>query len=190
MAMGEWTERTRLIVTAAVALGVNLILLVFLYFAMEKNKKLGVDLVNITNEAEKFRSRANQLNEMEEKKRKMETDNEKILKMLPSETEVPRLMERISDVADQTLVKVGGLQRRGAGLTPPGAAYAKEVWSATVSANFHSLLKFINQVEEGFDRFVAFENLTIRPFANGLEPHGTPHGITVDVATYRYLAGP
>ncbi len=183
----EWSERTKLIVTIAVALVVNAAVGAFLYLAVKNYNDLRKELASVQKEVEDLRAKASQLQAKQEIKRRVEAENADILKKLPPQSEIPLLMDRISEVAAQAPVQLKDVRKVSGGPPTMGVAYAKELWGASIEANFHSLVKFINHVEENFDRFIAFEDLAIASKQGGLVPHGTNHDIRVNVATYRYL---
>jgi Tfp pilus assembly protein PilO len=186
-AFSEWSERNKLLVAIAVAVVLNIAIGVFLYLAIKKDKDLGKQLAALRQEVQQLQDKAKQLGAKQEAKRKVEMENADILKKLPPQSEIPLLMDRISEVAAQAPVLLKDV-RKIAGAPPPmGAAYTKELWGTTIEANFHCMVKFINHVEENFDRFMAFEDLTIAAKQGGLVPHNTAHDIRVNVATYRYL---
>ncbi|MCX7806302.1 MAG: type 4a pilus biogenesis protein PilO [Planctomycetota bacterium] len=183
----EWSERIKLITSIVVAVVVNIVIGVFLYLAVKKHNELQRELTSLQKEVEALREKANQLPAKKEVRRRVEAENADILKKLPPQSEIPLLMDRISEVASQAPVQLKDVRKVTGGPPPIGAAYVKELWGTSIEANFHSLVKFINHVEENFDRFIAFEDLTIASRQGGLVPHGTGHDVRVNVATYRYL---
>ena len=64
--------------------------------------------------------------------------------------------------------------------------YVKDTWKTRWKADFFNWCKLMNEMEERFPRFVAFENMSFSIPNSGMIPTGAKHDITVDVITYRY----
>ena len=72
------------------------------------------------------------------------------------------------------------------GTLDPNKNYVKDIWHTRWKADFFGWCKLMNEMEERFPRFVAFENMTFVVANNGMIQTGTKHDIAVDIVTYRY----
>lgn len=192
MAAADWSEKTRMIITIAVAAVVNIGLGTGLYFAREEWLRL--DKIHkakmeqkrkLTEFVEQEQTRKDELKSLTERFRDQE-------KQLPDVEEVAKFVVDISRIAENNKCKrksfikspagAGGGIVTGVG----GAKYAQETWSSKWEADFMGFCKLINEVEEKFPRFIAFEGLIIAPKNQGVVAMGETHDISVNLVTYRY----
>ena len=104
-----------------------------------------------------------------------------LVQQLPSETEVPGLLEDITNTAlgnglDLKVVKLQPEQRRD--------FYAELPISIQVSGSYHELASFVSSVA-GLPRIVTLHDLTIKPIGG----NGEQLNMQVTARTYRYRAG-
>ena len=188
MAASDWSERTRMLVTVAISVVVSIGLGFWLYTTYTTFKTLETQLANhqgtirnLKREVDEEGPRlANMLNLTREKLHGME-------RKLPDAEQVEKLMDSIGTAAAKHNARLENRVRVTSAESAPGSNYARMIWKTKWKADFVSWCKLINEMEERFDRFISFENLTITPKNNGMVPMGTQHDIQVDVVTYRYL---
>lgn len=189
MATTEWSEKKKMLVTAAVGFVINAVAGYYLYTLKaevnqkeEIHKKLKgeIDVLNkyVSQMPLKELTLGNRKAEFQSKESKL-PDSEKSLELI---NEVSRLAtkyrcERISVVFQP-------------GLKDPNKNYIKDVWHTKWKADFFQWCKLMNEMEERFPRFVAFENMSFTISNNGMVPTGTKHDINVDIITYRYARNP
>ena len=194
MAAQEWNERTKLLVTIAIVVVINLGLFYYFYTIYQeyqvkvaehkKNNAIILDLKSKTDDLDIKKASLAQLIK----------DCEKKMKKLPEEQEVPKLIDDLSKIASKnectnkniTFGTDTGAQQAGLG----GGSYARDVWHSTWDASFMNWCKLTNEMEENFERFVGFENLNISVKNSGMIPTGTRHAISVDLVIYRYVKAP
>ncbi|MDX1757560.1 MAG: type 4a pilus biogenesis protein PilO [Marinobacter sp.] len=104
-----------------------------------------------------------------------------LVQQLPSETEVPGLLEDITNTAlgsglDLKAVKLQPEQRRD--------FYAELPINIQVSGSYHELASFVSSVA-GLPRIVTLHDLTIKPIGG----NGEQLDMQVTARTYRYRAG-
>ncbi|MDC0663068.1 type 4a pilus biogenesis protein PilO [Marinobacter sp. SS21] len=104
-----------------------------------------------------------------------------LVQQLPSETEVPGLLEDITNTAlgnglDLKAVKLQPEQRRD--------FYAELPINIQVSGSYHELASFVSSVA-GLPRIVTLHDLTIKPIGG----NGENLDMQVTARTYRYRAG-
>ena len=194
MAANEWTERTRLLVTAGIALTCNLALGGWFYSI---NGVYQQKFEEHAKNKKKIATLKDQVKDLEVKKTELaslETEIEKKMKQLPEEEEVTRLIDNISTIAAKTNCKKNSASI-SRGTTPEtigfgGGNFYKDTWHTTWEADFMSWCTLMNEMEENFGRFVSFENLMLTPKNSGVVETGEIMAISVDVVTYRYAKGP
>lgn len=193
MAASEMSERTRMIITVAIAVVVNLALGGFLYYAHGQYKEL--EKKHAAKVAEKKalqdfvaqeQQRQDDLKLLQERFRVQESK-------LPEQEQVASLIDDIGKVAAKAECKlvsstyvppIGGA---GPGGLLGGSNYSRSTWKTKWEANFRSWATLMNEMEEFFPRFVSFENLTISPKNQGVVLPGTQHEVNVDIVTYQYI---
>jgi Tfp pilus assembly protein PilO len=196
MAASDWSERTRMLVTIGVAAAVNLLLgggfywvnsdLVRLDGIHKKRLKEKADLTEYVKQQEDRKSELNDLNT------RYATQQRK----LPEQEQVPELVTKIAEIAQKTHCTKKSFIYSPSAAAPPGAggaSYAQDVWKTRWEGDFWSFCRLVNQIEEHFERFIAFENLQIQPRNQGvvtMESAEAQHEITVDLVTYRYIRPP
>jgi len=75
------------------------------------------------------------------------------------------------------------------GVQDPNKNYIKDTWRTRWRADFFSWCRLMNEMEERFPRFVAFENMTFTIDNAGMVATGAKMEVSVDVITYRYAIG-
>ncbi|MFH0939121.1 MAG: type 4a pilus biogenesis protein PilO [Planctomycetota bacterium] len=188
MAASDWSERTRMLVTVAMSVVVNVGLGFWLYTTHADFKKKEALLVKRQDEIRNLKKTveeegpklATQLSALREE---LHTKESK----LPDAEQVEKLMNAIGTVTAKHNARLENRIRVMSAESAPGSNYARMIWKTKWKADFMTWCKLINEMEERFERFISFENLTITPKNNGLVPMGTQHDIQVDVVTYRYL---
>ncbi len=186
MAAAEWSEKKKMIVTAAVGLFINacagyylMTLRSELALKEDQHKKLKIEIDALN----KIVSQA-PLKELTLANRKAEFASKE--SKLPDSERTSELLNEISRLATKWKC-----ERKNVTIQPgtpdPAKAYVKDTWKTTWKADFFNWCKFMNEMEERFPRFVAFEGMSFSIANNGMIPTGTKHDITVDIVTYRYL---
>lgn len=191
MAASDWSERTRMLVTVAVAAVVNLLLGGGLYMMHGEYKKQ--EAIHEKKKKEKA-GLEEYVRQEEEKKLEFKTLNERFgaqQRKLPEEEQVAELVTKIADVAQKThcVNKSFMYQPGAAAVAVGGGGYTQDIWKTRWEADFMSFCKLMNLIEEHFERFIAFENLIISPRNSGVVSMDTKegqHDISVDLVTYRY----
>lgn len=185
MAANDWSEKTRMLVTIAVAVAVNVGLGAGLYHLRGQWQKLEKEHIALSNEKKKLDDFVKQGPERELELKQFTERFDKQAKLLPENSEVPTLISDLSKIANTTGCKNINLNKGAASGTTNN--YIREVWKSKWQGDFMSWCKLMNEIEERFPRFVAFEGLTISPKNNGMALTGAAHDVTVDIVTYRYV---
>jgi len=185
MAATEWSERTRMLVTVGISLAVNVGLGYFCYSAhstyLDLEKKLQTKQNTIKMLKKVVDEEGPQLRrDLANKQRTLERKE----KLLPDADGTEELIVKMAELAEKTGAVKKGISDAG---QDGSGNYVRKVWRTRWTADFMSWCKFLNTMEEHFDRFVSFENLTISPKNSGMIPTGVQHEINVDVVVYRYV---
>ncbi len=185
MAAIEWSEKKKMIVTAAVGVLINACAGYYLWTLRseyvvkeEQHRKLKgeIDVLN------KYVAQL-PLKELTLRNRTEESKSKE--SKLPDSERINDLINEISRLANKW--KCEQISVVFAPGTPDANnRYIKDVWHTRWKADFFNWCKLMNEMEERFPRFVAFENMVFSITNNGMIPTGTRHDITVDVITYRY----
>lgn len=185
MAASEWSEKKKMVVTAIV--GAVIVLAEGMYL----NSLYG-ELKDLTKKHDVAMGEVKQLTALvsEGPLRQADLDKKKI-EFTAKESKLPegdRLPELINDIS--RLGQKWKCERVSAqfvkGTLDPNKNYVKDVWHTKWKADFWNWCKLMNEMEERFPRFVAFEGMAFTIANNGMIPTGTKHDITVDIVTYRY----
>jgi Tfp pilus assembly protein PilO len=186
MAANDWSERTRMIVTIAVIVAVNIGLGAGLYSLRKQWLKLDADHKKLLAEKQALDEFVKQGPERDRELTTYTERFDKQAKLLPESNEVATLMSDLAKIGDSTGCK--NLSMAGSGTVAAGNNnYAREVWRSRWDGDFMSWCKLMNEIEERFPRFVAFESLQLTPANNGMVLTGAEHQISVDIVTYRYV---
>lgn len=148
------------------------------YLQLERVEKVELDL------REKYEEKAYQVANLEVFKAQMAEMEETfgaLVRQLPSETEVPGLLEDITNTALGS-----GLQLRQVKLQPELRRdfYAELPINIQVSGTYHELASFVSSVA-ALPRIVTLHDLTIKPSGGD----GEQLNMQVVARTYRYRAG-
>lgn len=192
MAANDWSERTRMIVTGAVALAINVGLGAWFYHAhgiwQEKDKIHKAKVAEkrgLEDFVKQGDSKALELKQLAERFKAQESK-------LPDTDQVATFNTDITKIAQQSKTRNLSFVNRPSAASAAGASYTPETWSTRWEGDFMGWCKVMNDIEEQFPRFIAFESLSIQPENSGVVMTGAAHKITVDLVTYRYNkpAGP
>ena len=188
MAANEWSERTRMIVTIAVALIGNAALGGGLYYVYGEWQKLDKEHKAKVAEKKVLEDFVKQEDERKVEFKMLTERFKSQESMLPEEDEVAKLMVNISQQAELTKCNMKTFAKGASGVGGDfGSSYTREVWRSRWDGDFMGWCKLMNKLEEEFPRFIAFENLTIQPANSGVVLSGSKHEINVDVITYKYV---
>ena len=181
----EWSEKKKMIVTAAVGVVINACAA---YYLMTLNtelttkenqhKALKVEIDNLNKIVSQM-----PLKELTLANRKAEFSTKE--SKLPDSERINDLINEISRLASKWKCEQVSVVFQP-GLPDPNKNYIKDVWHTRWKADFFNWCKLMNEMEERFPRFVAFENMSFTIENSGMIPTGTKHEIAVDVITYRY----
>ncbi len=189
----------------AVMFGLAIIVVVAFYFVVISGKaetiaSLEQELSKIQKDVQDNRAHASKLAKLKEKIEKLEADRKEASKQLPSEKEIPELLEQISTLGTQT-----GLEF----LTfKPQAEVVREFYAEVpvnveVTGRFHDVLSFFDEISH-LPRIVTIGDMKIQNIADtaagkaSASPRGgrgakettkPPSGIqlTCVVTTYRFV---
>jgi len=189
MAANDWSERTRMIVTAAVVVVVNVALaggFYYVYGVWQDKDKIHKQKVAEKQGLEKFvregEGKPLELKQLTERFKQQESK-------LPDTDQIATLNTDITKIAQLSNTRNLNFVNKGTGGGEVGSSYTRETWSTKWEGDFMGWCKVMNDIEEQFPRFIAFENLSIVPKNSGVVTTGTAHDITVDLVTYRYVKG-
>ncbi|HLX63466.1 MAG TPA: hypothetical protein VKX17_19505 [Planctomycetota bacterium] len=181
----EWSERKKMMLTAAVALVINAVAGYYLYSLSNdlsekerKHKALRAEIDGLSKQVQEGALKEITLNR---RKAEFQTKESK----LPNGDRVTELINEISRLAGKWKCDMVSSQI-AQGVTDPNKNYVKDVWHTRWKADFWNWCKLMNEMEERFPRFVAFENMVFTISNSGMVPTGVKHEISVDIITYRY----
>jgi len=176
-----------MIVTAAVVLVVNVALgagFYYVYGIWQEKDKIHKQRVAEKKGLEEFvkqgEGKALELKALTERFKAQESK-------LPDTDQVATLNTDITKIAQLSNSRNLSFIAKSAGAGEAGTSYLRETWSTKWEGDFMGWCKVMNDIEEQFPRFIAFENLSIIPKNSGVVTTGTAHDITVDLVTYRYV---
>ncbi|HEY3319642.1 MAG TPA: type 4a pilus biogenesis protein PilO [Planctomycetota bacterium] len=185
MAASEWSERTRMIVTAAIALVVNLALGGYFYYVYgewkkldEEHKKKQKKITELSQYLKEHETTALDLKALEDKFRVQSAK-------LPPAAEVARFSVDITAKAQACKCANGGFTAKPAS-AGAGQSYTRSTWGTRWKGDFMGFCQFTNEMEEFYERFIAFENLSMTPANSGVVLSGAQHEYLVDIVTYQY----
>ena len=185
MAAAEWSERKKMIVTASIGLLINACAGYYLYTLNAELSTKEVAHKKLRGEIDVLSKYVQEgsIKEITLGKRKAEFQAKE--SKLPDSERLGDLINEISRLAGKWKCdRVSVVFQSG---TPdPNKNYVKDVWHTRWKADFFNWCKLMNEMEERFPRFVAFENMVFTINNNGMIPTGTKHEISVDIITYRY----
>jgi Tfp pilus assembly protein PilO len=185
MAATEWTERKKMLLTVAV--GVVLIGAAgfYLYSLNGDWKKKADEDVKLQAEIRSLqdvvKDRPMKASELEKKKAEFATKESK----LPDQDRVKELINDVFRLAANNNCELIS-NSIGEPIYDSTKNYIKDIWKTRWKADYFSWCKLLNEMEERFPRFVAFENMSFTILNSGMIPTGAKHDILVDVITYRY----
>lgn len=194
MAANEMSEKTRMIVTIAVAVVVNVGLGVVLYKARAEYQRLDASHKVLVKRRDELKVYVAQKEEKQVELKRLTETNEKQLKQLPSQEDIADLVTQIAKIAkDSGVDQKNFAYSPGAVSTSGGVQIARDTWRSRWEGGFMGWCKLMNHMEENLDnfsRFTSFENLSIRPKNSGMvimDTKDARHDVTVDIVTYRYV---
>lgn len=187
----------------AVLFGLSIIVVVLFYFVVitgeaETIATLDQKLAGIQKEVQDNRSHASKLAKLKEKIGKLEADRQEAAKQLPSEKEIPELLEQISTLGTQTGLEFVTFK--------PQAEIVREYYAEVpvnieVTGRFHDLLSFFDEISH-LPRIVTIGDIKITKLqaagdtGGGRGPKGkaetkSPSGVqlTCVATTYRFIEG-
>lgn len=192
MAATEWSERTKLLITAAAVVVVNIGIWGLAYkvrgdWQVEegKLKKLQSE-INVINE---YLAQREQITaKRDESKRKFDKKE----KMLPEKHERDKFMEVFTDLAQKKNFTIKSNDfRYDANIDVQGIPdpqnFRRDIWSVAGSTDFKGICELLNVLEERFQRFVSIEALAITTDNLGMNVTGTKHNISFQIMIYRYV---
>lgn len=186
MAAAEWSEKKKMIVTAAVGLSVNLIAGYYLYSLYNEWTDRSKENVKLQGEIKQLQGIVSEgplkMAELEKKKLDFASKESK----LPEGDKLSDLLNDISRLAAKWNCQRMSVTFQS-GVPDAGKAYVKDIWRTRWTASFFDWCRFMNEMEERFPRFVAFENMNFTIANSGMIPTGAKHDISVDLVTYRYV---
>jgi len=193
MASADWSERTKLLVTVAVALAANLGVWGFAYkvhgdWKIEEKKlqnvrKAANDLAAQNAKKPEFEA------ELTAKKREFETKEKK----LPNDHHRDDFMEKLAEYAQQTNMDnlLPDPPQYSLPVTVPGIEnpqnFTRDLWKLRSSGDFKSICIFLNTLEEKHKHFLNIENVQINTANSGMNFTGKKHDISFAIETYRYV---
>jgi Tfp pilus assembly protein PilO len=186
MAANEWPEKTRMIVTIVIGVVVNIGLGALLYTEYSEWKQKDQVLTAKKKEIEGLRKIVDRKPTLDEELKKTSTDFESKKGKLPDAAEFEALLDNFAPIAEHNNCKRKTF-RKGTTDSTPGNNLMKSVLNTTWDADFFGWCKMVNEIEERFPRFIAFENLRITPKNSGMVATGSIHDISVDIVTYQYV---
>ncbi|MBF0292000.1 MAG: type 4a pilus biogenesis protein PilO [Nitrospinae bacterium] len=192
----------------AVLFGLSIIVVALFYFVVitgetETIATLDQKLAGIQKEVQDNRSHASKLAKLKEKIAKLEADRQEAAKQLPSEKEIPELLEQVSTLGTQTGLEFVTFK--------PQAEIVREYYaevpvSVEVTGRFHDILAFFDEIAH-LPRIVTIGDIKItklqaagetggRGAPGGAPKSGKPEAkspsgvqLTCVATTYRFIEG-
>ncbi len=119
---------------------------------------------------------------LEKEKEKLQLRLDKHKEIFPSQQEIPRLLEKLSGIADESRVKIISikpLDKEASGGAEKDGVYQEIPIKIVAKSSYHQLGRFLQNLETG-DRFMMVKDLKIR--ANENKPK--KHNVELTVSTY------
>lgn len=191
----------------AVLFGVSIIVVALFYFVIitgeaETIATLEQKLTSINKEVQDNRSHASKLAKLKEKIAKLEADRQEAAKQLPSEKEIPELLEQVSTLGTQTGLEFVTFK--------PQAEIVREYYAEVpvnveVTGRFHDVLSFFDEIAH-LPRIVTIGDIKLSKLqaagdtGGGRGGAGAPKGkaeakspsgvqLTCVATTYRFIEG-
>ncbi|MEI6235754.1 MAG: type 4a pilus biogenesis protein PilO [Planctomycetota bacterium] len=185
MAAEEWSEKKKMIVTAAVGLFLNACVGYYLSTLRSEMATKETQLKAVKNEIDGLNKIVSQLplKELTLQNRKAEFASKE--SKLPDSEGTSNLINEISRLVSKYKCEQLSVTFQP-GTLDTTKNYIKDTWKGRFKADFFNWCRLMNEMEERFPRFVAFENMSFTIQNNGMIPTGTKHEISVDIVTYRY----
>lgn len=194
MAMSDWSERTRLLITIGVAVVINAGVWGLVYKAHGDWTKKENERKNLVKEVDGLKVEANKKTDLVTELKRLSTQKEELENRLPKTHERDRFFTDLVQLAEQKGIRyLGYVPRYDVPVSVPGLNpqnFKKDVYSTNYEADFKSICEFINYFEEFYPRFIQIENLSINANAGGMNITGAKHNVSFDVVTYYYIPTP
>ncbi|MBI4666139.1 MAG: type 4a pilus biogenesis protein PilO [Nitrospinae bacterium] len=181
--------------------GVAVLLLVIFYFLVIRGQdetivQLEQDLAKVQKEVEDNRAHASKLNKLKEKITKLEADRAEAAKQLPSEKEIPELLEQVSNLGTQSQLEFLTFKPQPEQMRE---FYAEVPVSIEVTGKFHNILMFFDEIAH-LPRIVTIGDMKMQTVATGAkqaapaakqqaQQQGTKIQLSCMATTYRFLEG-
>ena len=189
MALADLSERHKLIVTGAAAAVLVVGLGALVFFLYSKNSDLLKKIESKRNELQGYRDKFEKSNQVSAKLKDTKEKTKQYIALLPEEGEIERLIRKMGETINETGVINKSITPGKAGLNP--ATKLREVeYQMQIEGGFHEFVRFINRIEDHFDRFLAVNTIAINAEAAGLKPGAKHHTINLRLVTYVYEAAP
>lgn len=185
MAASEWSEKKKMVVTAAVGAVLCLAEGMYLNSLYGEWRKASKDHEVLQGEIKTLQGLVSEgpLRQAELDKKKIETSAKE--SKLPEGEKMTDLINEVSRLATKWKCDQISITFQP-GTLEANKNYVKDVWHTRWKADFFYWCKFMNEMEERFPRFVAFEAMNFTVANSGMIQTGTKHEIAVDIVTYRY----
>ncbi|MCZ7647084.1 MAG: type 4a pilus biogenesis protein PilO [Planctomycetota bacterium] len=189
MAMSDWSERTRLLVTVGVTVLVNLGVWGFVYKAREDWKKKDAEKNNLTNVVKGLKAEADKLPDLQKQLDKLSDRKKKLESVLPPTPERDRFFTDFTQICEQRGVRYTSYTPRYdvpvQGLNPQN--FKRDVYGTSYVGDFKSMVELVNYFEESYPRFIAIENLAINSANGGMNITGAKHTWSFNIVAYYYV---
>lgn len=188
MAASEWSEKKKMIVTAAVGLALCAVEGFYLNSLHAEWSKRNKEHEVLQGEIRGLQTLVSEgdLRRAELDKKKIESAAKE--SKLPEGEKITDLINDISRLASRYKCDQVSIVFHP-GTLDPNKNYVKDVWHTRWKADFFNWCSFMNEMEERFPRFVAFENMAFTVPNGGMVQTGAKHDVNVDIVTYRYQRG-
>ena len=185
MAASEWSEKKKMVVTAAVGAVLCLAEGMYLNSLYGEWRTASKDHEVLQGEIKTLQGLVSEepLRKAELDKKKLETSAKE--SKLPEGEKMTDLINEVSRLATKWKCDQISITFQP-GTLEANKNYVKDVWHTRWKADFFYWCKFMNEMEERFPRFVAFEAMNFTVANSGMIQTGTKHEIAVDIVTYRY----
>lgn len=185
MAASEWSEKKKMVVTAAVGAALCLAEGMYLNSLYGEWREKSKEHDHLQGDIKQLQGLVSEgpLRQAELDKKKIESSAKE--SKLPEGEKMTDLINEVSRLATKWKCENINITFQP-GTLDPNKNYVKDVWHTRWKADFFNWCKLMNEMEERFPRFVAFEAMTFVVPNNGMIQTGTKHDIAVDIVTYRY----